>query len=64
MQKDREECHFKFYSELCYLELSLPGIRIIAFVVGLDSLTDFLAQRCELYNGFAAELNSIWNDIQ
>ena len=42
MQKDREECHFKFYSELCYLELSLPGIRIIAFVVGLDSDDEIL----------------------
>ena len=42
MQKDREECHFKFYSELCYLELSLPGIPIIAFVVGLDSDSEIL----------------------
>ena len=42
MQKDREECHFKFYSELCYLELSLPGILIIAFVVGLDSDDEIL----------------------
>ena len=42
MQKDREESHFKFYSELCYLELSLPGIRIIAFVVGLDSDDEIL----------------------
>ena len=42
MQKDREECHFKFYSELCYLELSLPGIPIITFVVGLDSDSEIL----------------------
>ena len=42
MQKDREDCHFKFYSELCYLELSLPGIPIITFVVGLDSDSEIL----------------------
>ena len=33
-------------------------------ILNSKTLTDFLAQRCELYNGFAAELNSIWNDIQ
>ena len=33
-------------------------------ILNSKTLTDFLAQRCELYNGFATELNSIWNDIQ
>ena len=33
-------------------------------ILNSKTLTDFLAPRCELNNGFATEFNSIWDDIQ
>ena len=33
-------------------------------ILNSKTLTDFLAQRCELNKGFATEFNSIWDDIQ